>query len=45
MIELLDYLSDMHIYINKIVEEDGVDISYDDVKDIIKELKELVNNI
>ena len=42
MIELLDSLSDMHIYIDEIAEEDGVDISYKDVREIIEDMKKLV---
>jgi len=42
MIELLDSLSDMHIYIDEIAEEDGVDVSYKDVREIIEDMKKLV---
>ena len=43
MVELLNSLSDMHIYIDEIAEEDGINISYEDVKEIVKELKELID--
>ena len=45
MVELLEVLDDMHIYIPDIASEEfGLDIDYSEIGEIVECLKDMINN-
>jgi len=44
IVDLLDNLRDINVYVDEIAEEEGFDLSYEDFYECIEHLKELVKD-
>jgi len=44
ILDFVKILDDMNIYLPEYAEEDGIDLDYDEIDEIIENIKELVKN-